>query len=152
MSKDKKPIKLGDIPKKDVFSTPEGYFDTLQDKIDSRIESKPEAKVVSMPLRWYVGLAAAATLTLLVVFMPAWFTSDTTKTAEQLLAEISDEDCLLYLQNTELEVEDMLELPEPELWNDAVDDMQSAPEISDEDAELLYEQYGVSPDESLQLL
>ena len=156
MDPDKKKIRLSDIPRKEVFKTPEGYFDGLQDRINQRITAKPRGKVVELKnnTRWIAGLAAAATLALLVVFGPRMFSDGEQGTkAEQLIAAISSEDCLAYLNSIEIGMDEIVGDPSGiELSDDFEDALPATPEVDDESIDLLYEKYGVTEDEKMQTL
>jgi hypothetical protein len=153
MSNEKPYRKLTDLPRKDIFKTPEGYFEQLPDSVAKRIRQKKESKVVAFRPWAFAGIAAAAAIALLIAFGPSLLTPGQPRTsAEDLLAGVSDEACLAYLKNAELDVEEILELPDPQLWDEALEGAIVEPEVSDEDVDLLYEEYGVSPDENLQLL
>jgi hypothetical protein len=156
MAKRRDHTKLSDIPKKDIFKTPEGYFDSLEERISQKISASKEGKVVKFNLStpWkYTSLAAAAIITLLVLFLPSVIAIYSQKTsAEELIAQIASDDLLEYLKTTDLEVDDILSLPAPELWEEAMKDAVADPEWNEQDDDFLYEQYGVTPDENLQML
>ena len=156
MGSDKEHKKISDIPKKDIFTTPEGYFESLQGRIDKRIakKGKPEAKILGLPAERvkYISLAIAASVLLLMLFLPSRQSNPASPSAADLIAQISDQDCMTFLKNSDIEIDDMLSLAEPELWEDALDNIPNATDSLDQgDLDLLYEQYGVSPDENLQM-
>jgi hypothetical protein len=70
MSESRKPFKLADIPKKDVYRTPEGYFDSLQGRIEARIDSakKDNSRTLDSS-SWMVRYGVAAA----VLFAIMWF-------------------------------------------------------------------------------
>ncbi len=147
---EKKPIKLSEIPKTDVFRTPEGYFEDLQDRIAERI-AKPEGKQVFFmrPVVRNISLAAAAVIAILIVALPLMLDKPT-PSAEQLIAKLSAEDCLYYLQHSDMETAEILSIVDTD--NLFVENEQALPpaEMSEEDLELLYELYGVTDDDKLQ--
>jgi hypothetical protein len=159
MESEKKSKILSDIPKKDIFKTPEGYFDSLQARIERKIDrkEKPEGRIIGFPAKnvKYISLAIAASIALLIIFLP-WKANDpASPSAAQLISEISDEECLAFLKTSEVEIDDLLGLSEPELWEEVMEEgnlPDAANEINEEDEELLYERFGVSPDENLQML
>lgn len=157
MSVDKKHESLSDIPKKDIFNAPEGYFDSLQKRIDLRVSGqRPEARILGMPAAKvrYISLAVAASIALLIIFLPARQTDPGSPSAAQLISEISNEEALAFLQASDVEIDDLLGLSQPELWDEVIVDAvpDTTTDISNTDAETLYEQYGVSSDEDMQLL
>lgn len=83
-----------DIPKKDLFGAPEGYFDTLPGRISARIEqAKPrEAKTAFRYTLQYV-----LPLIIIAVAGVLWFTKQEAKETESLLASIETEELLSYL-------------------------------------------------------
>ncbi len=97
--------------RKDPFQAPEGYFDSLADRIESRIEESQDTpgkkgKVIAMPVR--AGWAAAAVISLLAVF---WITTkeEVTPSSEALIAELSDEEIIDYLVATDLTLDEIIE-------------------------------------------
>ena len=158
MGIEKEPERLSNIPKKDIFKAPEGYFDSLQENISRRIaeRKKPAGKTIAFRVeRWkYVTLAAAAVITLLIIFLPSRQVDLHSPSAAELIAQITDEECLAFLKSSELEIDDLLGLSEPELWDEVIVDAvpDDAEEWKKEDEEMLYERFGVSPDENLQIL
>lgn len=96
----KSPEKL----KKNIFETPEGYFDALPERLQERIRQKEqEKKVFSFPQWTYA--AAASVLLLLVVgiffFQPADQPAEniaSEQNIEQLLASVSEDEIIDYLQ------------------------------------------------------
>lgn len=147
-------MKLEDIPKKDIYSAPEGYFERLEKDIQTRIEGKPEGKVVSFYKHnrlGLIGLAAAASIALLIVFLPITNTEESMDVTS-MLAEISTEDCLAYLEGSELTMEQIIGDATDEELEQALDDLVPAPEFDEGDLELLYEKFGATSDEKLNSL
>lgn len=154
MQEEPKYDKLGKIPKKEIYQAPEGYFDSLESRIHERI-AKPEAKTLPLINPWKLaGLAVAAAIGLWLIFGPALNrSSHPAVDAEELLSEVSFEDCIAYLESTGLETEEILpmaakELLTEDLLNEEADTL--LPGFTHEEEELLYERYGVTPDENLQ--
>ncbi len=157
MSKDKKYHNLDDITKKDIFKAPENYFESLQGRIEKRIESqKPETRILGMSVNTtkYVALAVAASIALLIVFLPSKLTDLSSPSAAELIASISDEEALTFLRLSDVEVDDLLDLSEPGLWDGVMDDSipDTTDDIIEQDEDFLYEQYGVTKDDNMQLL
>lgn len=101
-----KPIKLSDIDKKVPFTVPEGYFDGLTASIQDRIHKKPEhAWLPQGQLRWSMIAASVAILASVVWFF--WPKQDLTP--EQLLAQVSEQDLIAYLDFQELSETELLE-------------------------------------------
>lgn len=96
--------KLDDIDKKPDFNVPEGYFEELPLKILRRIEAE-KSKSRSIPLpSWSFALAAAVVV--LVSFVV--FLGGSESKAEKLLAEVSEEDLVAYIEELELDEYDLV--------------------------------------------
>ena len=99
-------MKLEDIPKKDIFNVPEGYFDKLPNTIQARIASQKSALNWSSP--WMVTLKYAVPVVVLIVAGILWF-GKPAQDAESILASIQTEDLVAYLDDSELTTDDVLE-------------------------------------------
>lgn len=99
--------KLEDIPKQSVFRTPEGYFDQLPTKIQSRMSEKGSSSnaVVSF-LRYALPVAA------LLVFGIVWFRPE--PRIEDQLQDIDSDQIAFYLQDNEHA--DLEEVHDPNDW------------------------------------
>ncbi len=135
----KKPFKLEDISKKETFSVPDGYFDSLPTIIQTKaIESTKPSFVFSKGLVLKLALPA-----LLLVFIVGYVgykfqqsSPITDNNIELMLAEISTEEMVEYLDQTDLSSEDFLELVSFE--GEKIDDFSVELEnISDEELEIL---------------
>lgn len=93
--------KLEDIPKKDLFTAPDGYFDKLPGIIQARV-AKPEPKSVWLPV-----LKFALPVVALVTVGIFWFSNPTVKSVEAELASINTEQLIAYLDNNEVVWEDV---------------------------------------------
>lgn len=91
--------KLDDIAKKKAFEVPEKYFEDLPLKIQTRInEEKAETSSWRVP-SW--SLAMAASILLLITFI--FITPDSGPDPEKLLAEVSQDELIAYLDLIELD-------------------------------------------------
>ncbi len=90
--------KLDDIDKKESFKVPEGYFEDLPLKIQQRISKEEKSHGIRVP-GW--SLALAASILLLVTFVFILPSNDAS--AEELLAQISQEEIVAYLDQIELD-------------------------------------------------
>jgi hypothetical protein len=104
--------KLEDIPKKEVFNVPEGYFDKLPGIIQARV-AKPEKE--RSPVWGFALRYALPTVVLLAVGI-VWF-NQTHKVvdAEQLLSSIQTEDLVAYLNDSDITTDELLAEVE---WSD----------------------------------
>jgi hypothetical protein len=97
--------KLEDIPKKQVFTVPEGYFERLPNKIQARI-SQPEEK---QPF-FIFSLKYAFPVVVLMAAGIFWYSQRTApQDAESMLASVQTEALIAYLDESELSTEDILE-------------------------------------------
>ena len=115
-----KRIKLDEIDKKVPFEVPEGYFSTLTSQIQDRIQEKPKKQwIPAGQLKWALSGAFSLAIILTVIFYP----STEKLNAEQMLAEVSDEALIEYLDFAEFTTNDIIDgLGEDELnslWEDS---------------------------------
>ncbi len=94
--------KLEDIPKKNIFEVPEGYFEKLPGIIQARV-AQPERATRWMPVLKYALPVAA-----LLVIGFFWFTPEP-KSFEDQLSSIQTDQLVAYLANTELRTEVLME-------------------------------------------
>ncbi|WKN32702.1 hypothetical protein PZB74_05005 [Porifericola rhodea] len=99
-------MKDTDKLKKNVFEAPEGYFEGLQGRIARRIaeDEKEESPTTFSITRWTYAVAASVLVLLvasLFLFKPTEETNNMASTTDvdQLLASVSDEDMLSYLES-----------------------------------------------------
>ncbi|MCX7638719.1 MAG: hypothetical protein N2044_12820 [Cyclobacteriaceae bacterium] len=94
---------LNDIPKKEIFEVPDGYFEHLPQVIQSRI-SKPQKQE-----RPYFKLVVRYALAIAIVFVVLWLWLVPSKqqTAEELLAGVNSEELIQYLNETGVELDDI---------------------------------------------
>jgi len=102
------PIRLNEIPKKELLEVPERYFDELPLKIQKRIpqsRSREHAFNLVHVLKWAPAL-------ILVVLLSLWWLvkpETQTSTFEEQLALITDEEIIIYLEDSEISTEDIIE-------------------------------------------
>lgn len=99
--------KLEDIPKMNVFEVPEGYFDHLPGIIQARVaEGKKET-----PWSPALGFSLKYALPVLVVGLAVFFYLNVAdvQSTEELLASIDSEQLVSYLEESELNTDDLLE-------------------------------------------
>ena len=97
--------KLDEIPKKQVFNVPDGYFDKLPGIIQARIaEPKTENKTA-----WNFALRYALPTVVLLVVGIVWNNqSHKVVNAEQLLSSIQTEDLVAYINDSEITTDELL--------------------------------------------
>jgi hypothetical protein len=99
--------KLEDIPKKQIFEVPNGYFEKLPAIIQTRVSQQGKEK------SWWSypsSLRLAVPVIVLLIAGFFWFShfqSDTN--AENILASIKTEDLMAYLSEAEVSTDELLE-------------------------------------------
>lgn len=96
--------RLDDIPKKEFFTTPPGYFEKLPAAIQSRTQRAPERR--SFPV---VKYSLQYALPLILILAALFFYRRTATDAETILASVDTEALIAYLQDTGLTTDDVLE-------------------------------------------
>jgi hypothetical protein len=96
---------LDDIPKKTFFTTPENYFDKLPGRIQSRIT---EADTGARRNR-VVTYALQYALPIIVVFALVLFYRSSNPDAETILATVDTEELIIYLQESGMTTEELLD-------------------------------------------
>lgn len=106
---DKKRIKLDSIPRRNFQQVPEGYFDQLPSMIHKRIEteSKSKSRVITIGFNWQTAAIAAA-ITLVLVFSGIFKSFSPPASAEDILAEVSVEEILEYLDYSEITTNEII--------------------------------------------
>ena len=96
--------KIKDIDKNLNFQVPDGYFEDLPLKIQKRIEEeKPKSRNLKLPV-WSFTMAASIVL---IISFALLFGSDNSNNAENLLAEVSEEDLVAYIEELDLDEYDL---------------------------------------------
>ncbi len=147
----KKPFKLEDISKKETFSVPNGYFDTLPTIIQAKaIESTKKSFVFNTSIALKFALPS-----LILVMVAGYFgykyqssSISADDNIELLLADISTEEMVEYLDQTDLSSEDFLELVsfDGEQIDDFSIDLEN---ITDEELDLLMEDFNIEDLENI---
>jgi len=98
--------KLEDIPKKNIFEVPDGYFDRLPMKIQARVETTKE--IHSIPV-WNFALRYALPVVIAGLALVYYFRPRPNQT-EDLLASISNENLIAFLDESDIDESDLLEI------------------------------------------
>ncbi len=97
--------KLDDIPKKEFFNVPDGYFD----KLPSIIQARVAAPQTESKLTWKFAIRYALPTVVLLAIGIIWFTqTHKVVDAEQLLSSIQTEDLVSYLNESDMTTEELL--------------------------------------------
>jgi hypothetical protein len=97
--------KLEDIPKKQIFNTPEHYFD----KLPSQIQSRVVAGKRDTGARPFFRYALQYALPLVFIAVIVYFYIRPAPDAVSILATVDTEDIIDYLHDSPLTTEDLLE-------------------------------------------
>lgn len=101
--------RLEDIPKKNIFQVPDGYFEKLPGVIQARV-AKPEKAV------WFVPVLKYALPVLAVVAAGMlWFSNPKGNSFDEQLASIQTEQLIAYLDDSDLNFD---ELSESVTWSE----------------------------------
>lgn len=101
-------MKLEDLPKKQPFNVPDGYFDDLPQRIQKRISSNERSYVGAWFIRYklHYALSVIVLVVLAIWWMPK---SETTSDVESMLATVETEELLNFLDQSELTTEELLQ-------------------------------------------
>jgi hypothetical protein len=100
--------KLEDIPKKQIFEVPEGYFEKLPGIIQSRVAT--ERRETSLWGRRSLSLQYVLPAVVLIAAGIFWFTrSQSDLTTENILASVQTQDLVTYLGEADFTTEELLD-------------------------------------------
>ena len=138
--------KLDEIPKKSVFEVPEGYFDRLPGIIQARVA--PIAIGTKQEPQWilYFRFGLRYALPVLVIGVASFFflNNPQTLSAEELIASVDSAHLVAYLEDSDLNSDDLLEIvpldqEEAEsIHGRSIDELK----VNDEDVEYLSNEFG----------
>lgn len=98
---------LDNIPEKEIFKVPDGYFDTLPSRIQARIVNDGRLKKQSFVFAYKLQYIIPTILLLGIGVY--WHTGmQNGSNAESILASVKTEELIAYLHETELTTEDVL--------------------------------------------
>ena len=143
-------IKISELSRKKPYQVPDGYFEGLPDSISNRItEETINKKTIAFTpgLNWQTSLIAA-TLTLLAVFYSTFQPVVVEEDPQQILAEVSIDDILEYLDYADLTTSEILaevNFEETEIDDFIENDIQllNSTEIESLDIDELYHEFGL---------
>ena len=142
-------MKLEDIKKKNIYSVPDRYFDQLPARIQSRVNEKK--LVLGVSLNWSLVLRVAGPVlaVILVIFYFGVTNNYTGQSADDFLAQVTTDDLIAYLETTDITTDEIIEgLDFSTIDLDFYEEgliMQNM-EMSDEDIDDLYDEYGIEGD------
>lgn len=98
--------KLEDIPKNHPFKVPEGYFDRLPGLIQARVSEKTSIWEAKPIVRY--ALQYALPVLVLAVASILYLVPDSSQDADSLLASVSTEELVTYLQESGITTDELL--------------------------------------------
>jgi hypothetical protein len=126
--------KLDEIPKKNVFEAPDGYFEKLPSIIQSRVSShgRSHSPTFRFALRFALPLILLA-----VVAAALWISRpDPAIEAESILATVQTKDLVSYLKESEFTTDELLDAVELRAEDaDEIEDAVYKFELDDSDLE-----------------
>lgn len=125
--------KLEDIPKKQNFEVPDGYFEKLPGIIQSRVNQRHKESSWVFGHRFVLRFAVPVVILLAVGIF--WYSSSQMdKSVENILASVQTEDLITYLSESDFTTDELLE--DVQLNNqDAIDIEESVYELQFSDSE-----------------
>ncbi|PZR38680.1 MAG: hypothetical protein DI538_09025 [Azospira oryzae] len=132
--------KLEDLPRKNIYQVPDGYFDKLPGVIQSRVARKENHHEVS----WGLVFRYAFPVLLLAVAGIFWFNATTLGSAEEELQTVNPEQLSLFLNDTDLSTEELIETV---AWSntdleDLADEVYSSLEVTGPEMDKVVDEYG----------
>ena len=101
--------KLEDIPKKQIFEVPDGYFERLPGIVQARVTPARDPATIA----WFMKRSALRYVVPAVVILVAglfWFDqSATRKDAETILSSLQTQDLIAYLEESDFTTEELVE-------------------------------------------
>ncbi|WP_456462275.1 hypothetical protein [Reichenbachiella sp.] len=142
----KKKIDIESLERKSIHQVPDGYFEDLPLKIQTRINNQKEptspAFITRMQLVWSLSAAIA-------IFLIGWilYPQDTSPTAEQLLASIETEDLIDYLYEEDISTDEIIASVDENFFLEELEDLETEminEDLSNEDLETIYSELDYS--------
>ncbi len=99
--------KLEDIPKNNPFKVPDGYFDRLPGIIQARVAEKSNVKETKPYFRY--ALQYALPVIVLAIMVSIYLVPNTSQSVDTMLASVSTEEIVAYLEQSEITTEELLE-------------------------------------------
>ncbi len=143
-------MKLEDIKKENIYTVPDKYFDQLPTRIQTRVYKKKP--VFSLLFNWNLAYKIASPIAialLLVIYFGVPRFSNSTLTAEEILAQVSSDDLVAYLQTTDITTDEIIEEIDfaiIDLDFDDQDPIMQEMQINEKDIDALMDEYGIEDD------
>ncbi|MGD9328406.1 MAG: hypothetical protein PVH48_05505 [Cyclobacteriaceae bacterium] len=102
-------MKLEDINKDNIFKVPDNYFENFPKRLQKRIEeTEQQKKTPVIRLRTIINVAAAAIILMFVIYGITQI-NDKSISVDQILSEISSDDLVNYLVESDMSTDEFLE-------------------------------------------
>lgn len=142
----KKKIDIESLERENIHQAPDGYFDELPLKIQSRINEQQEAPSPIFISRMQVVWSMTAVI---AIFLIGWFLypQDNNPSPEQLLASIDSEDLIEYLYEEDISTDEILAAVNDEYLLDGLETLEMEMidgDLSNEDLESIYSELDYS--------
>jgi hypothetical protein len=99
--------KLEEIPKKDIYDVPEGYFETLPGVVHARVRDSANNKAFPVFANALKYAMAASIIAIAAIF---WFRkSPSPESPEAMLARVETADLVAYLNDSELTTDELMD-------------------------------------------
>jgi hypothetical protein len=98
--------KLEDIPKKNIFEVPEGYFDQLPGRVQARIAAESSSRSKSWV--WSGAIRYALPVLVALAVFAGWWLKKAPEDPEAILATIETEQLVTYLEENGLFADDLI--------------------------------------------
>ena len=102
-------MNLEDIKKKNIYSVPDNYFDQLPMRIQARINDKKPVFGFSLNWSMVLKVAVPAVAVVLIVFYFGIHSNNSQLSPDQILAQVSTEDLIAYIQTTDITTDEIIE-------------------------------------------
>lgn len=142
-------MKLEDIKKKNIYSVPDKYFDQLPTRIQARVNESKPAFDRSWNWNLVYKISVPALVVICLVFYFGLKPNNLEPNADTLLAQVSTDDLIAYLETTNLTTDEIIE--EIDLSDLDLDFYDEGPimqdmDINDEEINALFDEYGIEGD------
>ena len=139
-------MKLEDIKKKNIYSVPDKYFDRLPTRIQSRVNEKKPVFWLSLDWSLMYKVAAPVMAIVLIIFYISSSNNLQDRSAESLLAQVSTDDLIAYLNETDITTDEIIE--SIDFSGIDIDFSQDDPiipdmELGNSEMEMLFDEYGL---------
>lgn len=102
--------KLEDIPKKNIFEVPDGYFEKLPAIIQSRIAGNETRSIPSFGFTLRFGVPMLMAIAVAAIFWLNRLSQDVS--AESILASVETEALVAYLKESDITTDELLDIVE----------------------------------------